>query len=117
MDSKGFMENFFQTIAKQEQILYVADLLNMWGLVAIGLSLIIGLFSRPAIIGGILLLAMYYLSHPAFLGLGYALPSEGNYFIINKTLVELFALYVLLVFPTSKTIGIDRLIFRKSASE
>jgi len=117
MDSKGFMENFFHTIAGQEQILQFADLVNMWGLVAIGLSLVIGLFSRPAIIAGIVLLAMYYLSHPAFLGLDYALPSEGSYFIINKTFIELLALYVLFVFPTSKTIGLDRLIFRHSASE
>ncbi|MCK5775757.1 MAG: DoxX family membrane protein [Bacteroidales bacterium] len=117
MDSKGFMENFFHAIAQQEQILYIADLLNMWGLAAIGLSLILGLLTRPAIIGGIILLAMYYLSHPAFLGLGYALPSEGNYFIINKTLVELFALYVLWLFPTSKIIGLDRLIFGSSSSK
>ena len=117
MDSKGFMENFFHAITEQEQILQFADFLNMWGLVAIGLSLVMGLFSRPAIIAGIVLLAMYYLSHPAFLGLAYALPSEGSYFIVNKTLIELLALYVLFVFPTSKTIGLDRLIFRNSASK
>jgi len=117
MDSKGFMENFFHSLAQQEQLLYAADFLNMWGLTVIGISLILGLFSRPAIVGGIILLAMYYLSHPAFLGLAYALPSEGNYFIVNKTLVELLALNVLLLFPTSKTIGLDRLIFKNSSSD
>jgi len=117
MDSKGFMGSFFHSLAAQDQILHFADLLNMWGLVAIGLSLVIGLFSRPAIIAGIILLAMYYVSHPAFLGLDYALPSEGSYFIINKTFIELLTLYVLFVFPTSKIIGLDRLIFRNSASE
>ena len=40
----------------------------------------------------------------------YALPSEGSYLFINKNLIEIFALAVLLVFPTGKYIGLDRLI-------
>jgi len=59
------------------------------------------------------LLAMYYLSHPPFVGLEYILPTEGNYLFVNKILVELFTFAVLLVFPTNKIIGFDRLIFKK----
>ena len=53
---------------------------------------------------------MYYLSHPPLIGVKYALPSEGSYLFINKNLIEVFALAVLLVFPTGKHIGLDRLI-------
>lgn len=113
MDSQGFMSNFYYSIAANQNILDVVDFMNMWGLLAIGLGLILGCFSKIAKIAGIVLLAMYYFSHPPFVGLEYNLPTEGNYLFVNKTLVEIFTLAVLLVFPTSKIIGIDRLIFKK----
>ena len=104
MDSKGVFEGIFQFLSSNPEILNVVDFMNTWGLIAIGVSLILGFISRPAIIGGILLLALYYLSHPAFIGVKYALPTEGSYFIVNKTMIELIALAVLYVFPTSKEI-------------
>jgi len=110
-DSKWIFADFFQSLATNPQTLEVVNFLNVWGLIAIGLGLMLGVFSRVAAIGGIILLSMYYLSHPPFVGLKYALPSEGSYLIVNKNLIEIFALAVLYVFPTSKIIGIDRLIF------
>lgn len=117
MDSKGLFEGIFHTMAENEGVLHIVDFLNIWGLIAIGLSLIIGLLSRASIIGGITLLAFYYLSHPAFSSLQYALPAAGSYFIIDKTIIELIALAVLFVFPTSTEIGIDKLIFKKSNTD
>ncbi len=114
MDSKGFLQGFFQFLGHSPEILNVVDFLNIWGLILIGVSLILGLFSRIAIIGAIALLSLYYLSHPAIIGLQSSLSTEGSYFIINKTLIELFALMVLFVFPNSTKIGIDRLIFKKT---
>ncbi len=87
--------------------------MNMWGLIAIGLGLILGCFSRIALSGGIVLLLFYYLSLPPFVGLKYGLPMEGSYLIVNKNLIEMVTLIVLLLFPTSKIVGIDRLIFRR----
>lgn len=113
LDSGGFLGSFFHGLAANPQMVMVMDQLNIWGLILVGLSLILGLLSRPAIIGGIILLSLYYLSHPPFTGIRYAAPSEGSYLIVNKNLVELFALAVLYVFPSSKYIGIDRLIFRR----
>lgn len=113
MDSKGIFKNFFIALAENEEILNIVDFMNIWGLILIGLALILGLLSRVAIVSAIVLLAFYYLSHPALLNQEFAMPTEGSYFIINKTLIELFALAVLNVFPTSKTIGIDHLIFKK----
>ena len=113
LDSRGFMESFFHSLTADPLIVSILDQLNIWGLILIGLGLILGIFARPACIFGILLLTMYYLSHPPFTGLRYSVPSEGSYLIINKNLIELIALAVLLVFPSSRYIGIDRFIFKR----
>ena len=53
---------------------------------------------------GIALLSFYYLSHPPFVGANYVLPNEGSYLYVNKTLIEIFSLAVVLVFPTGKIV-------------
>jgi thiosulfate dehydrogenase [quinone] large subunit len=53
---------------------------------------------------------LYYLSNPPFFGLATSLISEGNYLIVNKTLIEIAALLVIYLFPTSLLIGLDRFI-------
>ena len=113
LDSQGWFKDIFYWMASSPAILNTIDFLNVWGLIAIGLGLILGLLTPIALSGGILLLAMYYLSHPPFVGLKYTLPMEGSYLFVNKTLIELVALILLLSFPTGKYIGIDRLIMRK----
>ena len=113
LDSRGFLGGVFHDLASNPSTVYIVDLINIWGLILIGLGLILGFLARPACIFGILLLATYYLSHPPFVGLRYALPTEGSYLIVNKNLIELCALIVLSVFPSSKYIGIDRFIFKR----
>ena len=112
LDSGGFLKGLFVSMAGNPSVLKTIDFLNIWGLIAIGLGMILGLFSRYAIIAGIALLGMYYLSHPAFVGIRYAVPMEGSYMIVNKVLIELVALVILLLFPTSKEVGLDKLIFK-----
>ncbi len=107
-DSAGWFKNLFYWMAGDSTILDAVDFLNVWGLILIGLALITGLFTKWATIGGVALLAFYYLSHPATIGADYALPSEGSYLFVNKNLIEMVALLVLLVFPTSHIIGLDR---------
>ncbi len=105
LDSKGFMSGLFQSLTYSSSVLHTVDFLNEWGLILIGLGLILGLFTRFSTFLGIILLALYYLSHPPFPGLTFSVPSEGSYLIVNKTLIELAALLVLYVFPTR--IGLD----------
>ncbi|MFO7616300.1 MAG: DoxX family membrane protein [Bacteroidales bacterium] len=112
MDSKGFFEGVFQSLAGNAGALNVMDFLNVWGLILIGAGLIVGLFTRTALISGIVLLAFYYLSHPAIIGANYAIPSEGAYLWVNKNLIEMFALWVILLFPTWKSVGLDRFVFK-----
>ncbi len=114
LDSKGFLSETFIWIATNPAALKIADFLNIWGLTAVGLGLILGLFTKVAKTGGIILLAFYYLSHPPFIGYEYVMPSEGSYLWINKTLVELITLWVLYLFPTGRIIGLDRLIFGRA---
>jgi len=113
MDSKGLFEGVFHSIAGNPALLNVMDFMNMWGLILIGAGLVVGLFSRIASIGGIVLLAFYYLSHPAIIGVNFAMPTEGSYLWVNKNLIELLTLWVILLFPTSKIIGMDRFLFNK----
>jgi thiosulfate dehydrogenase [quinone] large subunit len=82
----------------------------MWGLVAIGLGLILGLFTRLASLGGILLILMFYLCNPPFVGYFYSVPSEGSYLVVNKNLVELAALAVVFATGSGRVAGLDRLI-------
>ncbi len=113
MDSGGFMAGFFRSMAASQSTLQVIDFLNIWGLIAIGLGLILGSFTRIATISGILLLILYYFSHPPFPGIDYAMPMEGSYLIVNKNLIEMVALVVLFLFPTSREFGLDKFICKK----
>lgn len=109
----GPFSSVFKEIAHTPGILHIVDILNEWGLVLIGLSLFIGLLSKPSKILGMILLLFYYLSYPPVAGLTNSGYVEGSYWIVNKNLIEMAALFVLLMFPTSHISGIDRFIFTK----
>ena len=113
MDSEGWFKGIFEAMAANPSILSAVDFVNVWGLIAIGFGLILGLFTRVAIWSGVVLLALYYFSHPPLIGFRYSMPAEGSYLIVNKNLIEMVALIVLSFFRTGTFIGIDRLIFRK----
>lgn len=112
MDSKGLFSGMFHSMASNAGVVSVVDWLNKWGLTMIGLGLITGLLTQIALFAGMLLLIMYYMSHPALASVSYALPQEGSYLWVNKTLIEAVAMAVLLVFPTSHIFGLDRFIFK-----
>ena len=115
MESKWIFSGWTQAILTNPSAVAAVDFLNMWGLTAIRLGLICGCFARWAGIAGIILLGIYYLTNPPFLELEYSMPTEGSYMIVNKNLIEMGALYVLTVFPTSTIVGIDRLIFKNES--
>jgi thiosulfate dehydrogenase [quinone] large subunit len=110
MDSQGFMSGFFHWIAENPGILNTADILNTYGLTAVGAGLLLGIFTRISTIAGIFILTLYYLSHPPFIGAQYLLPTEGNYLWVDKNLIEIAALMVMLYFPTGHIIGLDKFI-------
>ena len=107
--SQGPFADLFKAMAVNPTVLVIVDQLNQWGLVLVGLGLILGILNRWACIGGMLLLFLYYISNPPLIGIDPGI-AEGNYLIVNKNLVELFALLVLLLFPTEKIVGLRRLL-------
>lgn len=114
LDSASWLfAGVFRNIAASPGAITVVDALNVWGLMAIGLGLLLGLLARPAAIAGIVLLVLYYIVAPPLVGLGYAMPTEGSYLVVNKVLIEAIALLVLVAFPTGRQFGLDGLIFRK----
>ncbi len=113
LESKGLFAGIFTSVVASPTALQIVDFLNVWGLIAIGLGLILGCLTNIASIAGMVLLFLYYICNPPFLGLKYTMPAEGSYLIVNKNLIELFALLVLVFFPTGKIIGLDRLIFKQ----
>lgn len=110
--SQGWFSERFISISASPGLLTAVDHLNAWGLVLIGLALLVGLFERTAALAGVVLLALYYLAAPPFPGLEYTLPAEGSYLIVNKQLIELAALLVILGFPTAGRVGLKRWLER-----
>jgi thiosulfate dehydrogenase [quinone] large subunit len=111
-ESKGLFSGLFTAIADTPTLLKIVDVLNIWGQIVIGLALIAGLLTSWACFAGILLLFLYYVCNPPFVGYSYTVPSEGSYLIVNKILIETAALGILLAFPTGKIMGLDGLIFK-----
>ncbi len=112
-ESKWIFTPVFDFILSNPTILRISDLMNIYGLTFIGLGLILGTFTRLASLSGMFILLLYYVCNPPLIGLKYSAPAEGSYLIINKNLIEMFALGVLTVFPTGIIVGIDRIIFGK----
>ena len=112
LDSKGWFSSLFIGIASDPTLLKLADTLNVWGLVVIGFCLIAGLLEKWASIGAIILIGLYYLSHPPLIGYTFDAPGEGSYLLVNKNLIEIMAVSLNLVFPNSRLIGADRIIYQ-----
>ncbi|MFC2087411.1 DoxX family membrane protein [Bacteroidota bacterium] len=106
-ESQWILSGIADFILSNPSLLPIVDFLNTWGLIAIGCGLILGLFARIASLCGAILLLIYYLNVPPLLGIEYTLPSDSNYLIINKTLIEAIGLLVLYSFSTSYIVGLD----------
>jgi thiosulfate dehydrogenase [quinone] large subunit len=89
-----------------------ADTLNWMALMFVGITLILGFYEKLGALVGVLLLALYYFSHPAFPWLQ-QLNVEGSYWFINKNLIELAACLVIYQYPTGHVFGLKYLINRK----
>ncbi len=112
-ESKWILSGFAEWITSNQGVLNAVDLLNTWGLIAIGLGLILGLFTRWAAIAGTVLLALYYLFLPPFIGMETTAPQEGNYLIVNKNLIEAVTLLLIAVSPAARNFGLDMLFGKR----
>jgi thiosulfate dehydrogenase (quinone) large subunit len=110
LQSRGPFAGVFRWMAASPDVLAVVNPLNKWGLACIGLGLVLGCFTRTASAAGILMLGVFYLCNPLLVGYFYSIPTEGSYLVINKNLVELAALFVVLVTNSGRYMGLDRIL-------
>ncbi len=108
LNTSGFLSGFYHALASSPAILKITDILNMYGLLFIGLALFIGIFSRFASLAGALLLTLYYFAYPPF-GNPLMNASEGHLFIVDKLFIEAAALVFLFVYH-EKGCCVDTLI-------
>jgi uncharacterized membrane protein YphA (DoxX/SURF4 family) len=78
-------------------------------LLVIGLSLILGLFTKTGCAGAITLLTLFYLTSMPLSGTQQPV-NEGAYLFVNKTLIEGIAVCVLAAFGTGEIAGLDLLL-------
>jgi uncharacterized membrane protein YphA (DoxX/SURF4 family) len=106
MLSNWIFAGFFHWIAGTPLVLVVANFIVIWGLILMGLFLLLGLFDRVSSIAGMALISLFWLANPPLTGLDFGVPHEGNYMIVDKNVVEFFALLVLALFPTGYRMGL-----------
>lgn len=82
------------------------------GLLLIGVSLILGLFTRAGALAALFFLSLFYLLYLPLTGVPQP-GNEGTYLIVNKTLIEAAGVLVLLVFDTGAIAGLDLLLRRR----
>lgn len=93
--------------------------LTAYSLVAIGLCLMFGLFTRFAALGGAAFLTLIYLSMPPWPWLPPNPLENGHYAFIDRNAVEMLACLALAALPTGHWVGLDALLFgwRRRRSE
>lgn len=112
-ESRWIFSGIAVWIISNQGVLDAVDILNTFGLVAIGLGLILGLFTRWAAIAGTVLLCLYYVFLPPFIGMETLAPQEGNYLLVNKNLIEAIMLLLIAVSPGARNFGLDALFTRR----
>ena len=112
--AQGPLKQVFMEMTNPAIINWI-DSLNVVALIVVGLTFILGFSEKKGAIVGIGLLAMYYLAHPPFPWLD-QLNTEGNYWFVNKNLIELAACLVIYYLPTGDYLGLNR-VFKKNKEE
>jgi uncharacterized membrane protein YphA (DoxX/SURF4 family) len=115
--SNWIFAGFFHWVAGNPAVLAVVDFAVTWGLILIGLALFAGIFDRTSAIAGMVLIAMFWLANPPLTRLDFGVPHEGNYLVVDKNLVEFFALLVLSLFPTGKYLGLAVFLNKRKPGE
>lgn len=110
--SKWIFAPVFHWMAGNAGIIAVVDFLNIWGMILIGLGLMLGLLARWASLFGALMLLFYFIAYPPIPGYMIGVPSDGNYLWVNKTMIEFFVLVAFAFVSSSYFFGIDRLYKR-----
>jgi uncharacterized membrane protein YphA (DoxX/SURF4 family) len=108
--SRWIFASLFHWMAGNSAIISVVDFLNIWGMILVGLGLMLGFLARWASAGGALMLLFYFLAYPPIPGYMQGVPVDGSYLWINKTLIEFFIVSVFIFVSPAYLFGLDRLL-------
>ncbi|WP_206107775.1 DoxX family protein [Paludisphaera rhizosphaerae] len=89
----------------------VVNVMTKYGLIVMGVCLILGLMTPFAALCAAAFLGMIYLSMPPWPGLPDNPKVEGHYFIVSKNLIELIACLLIACTPSAHWLGLDALLF------
>jgi thiosulfate dehydrogenase [quinone] large subunit len=112
--STGPLADIFRAFADATWLPWL-DSLVAWGLLLVGLGLMLGLFTQLACAGALALLTLFYLSWLPTRGV-YEPGTEGNYLLVNKNLIEAAAVLVVFAFRTGRIVGLDLVLVRSRAA-
>lgn len=108
MGSQWLFSSLFHLIAETPLLLTIADQVTMWGLIAIGLALFLGMFTRTFSAAGAAFILLYYIAQPPLIGFVGEATGEGHYLIVNKNLIEFLILTAFIFIPRSYFYSLDR---------
>lgn len=112
MESQWLFSGIFHWIAENPDVLHVVDILNIVGLMLVGFSLFLGLLTKASAFTGALLVIVYYIANPPFIGFMSGATGEGHYLVVNKQLIEIAVLFVFVFLPPDFFWSIDQWIVR-----
>jgi uncharacterized membrane protein YphA (DoxX/SURF4 family) len=95
---------------RQWSLLDWSDQIVKYGVLSVGLMLLLGLFTRLACLAGAGFLLMFFLAMPPLPGWPESPRSEGHYLYVNKNIIEMLALLVLATTPSGRWCGLDGLV-------
>lgn len=110
-NKQGIFSGVSSWLTGQSGLVQFIDIINISLLIAAGIGLIAGLFSRIISMMAMILLLLYYLANPPLFADAGPVWGIENSLIINRTLIEAAALFILWIFPTGAQIGLDRFLF------
>ena len=115
VNTSGALSGFYHWLASSESVLKIVDIMNIYGLIILGIALFLGLFTRLAAIGGVILLTLYYFAYPP-LGASLFNISEGHLFIVDKIFIEAMAL-LLIISGAERGFGLDMFIANRKMTQ
>jgi thiosulfate dehydrogenase (quinone) large subunit len=105
--ASGPLASVFHAMARS-RALEAIDTIVPYGLMAVGISLVAGLFTQAGCVGAMSFLALFYLSAIPTTGAPQA-GAEGSYLIVSKNLIEFVAVLAVFAFHTGRIAGLDLL--------